>query len=86
MTTIFHVDTEVGWCTYKQMEIAMLVSDNVEAGVHHIGSIDSGIVFNEIPLDQLRCSNCSYRRLCMGRLRANAHRLFFYNMFLSIVG
>lgn len=42
-------------------------SDNIEEGVHHIGSIDSGVVFDEIPLDQLRCSNCTYRCLCMGR-------------------
>lgn len=42
-------------------------SDNVESGAHYIGCLDSGVVFNEIPLDQLRCSKCTYRRLCMGR-------------------
>lgn len=42
-------------------------SDNVEAGVHYMGNIESGIMLAKFSLDQFRCANCSYRRLCMGR-------------------
>lgn len=42
-------------------------SDSVETGIHHIGSIESGIHLAKIKLDKYRCSTCSYRYLCMGR-------------------
>lgn len=42
-------------------------SDNVEAGVHHIGHIESGVTLKKISLKQFRCMKCGYRRLCMGR-------------------
>ena len=42
-------------------------SDNVEADVHYMGNIESGIMLAKFSLDQFRCANCSYRRLCMGR-------------------
>lgn len=42
-------------------------SDNVEAGTHYMGNIESGITLGKLSLEQFRCTNCSYRRLCMGR-------------------
>lgn len=42
-------------------------SDNVEACVHHIGDIKSGITLKKFSLEMFRCAKCSYRRLCMGR-------------------
>lgn len=42
-------------------------SDNVESGVHHIGSVETGVKLNHLSLDVFRCANCGYRRLCMGR-------------------
>ena len=42
-------------------------SDNVEIGTHYMGNIMSGITLGKRSLDQFRCANCSYRRLCMGR-------------------
>ena len=42
-------------------------SDNVEEGKHHIGSLQSGIQFDPIPLSSLKCTKCDYRNLCMGR-------------------
>ncbi len=42
-------------------------SDNVEAGAHYMGNITSGITLSKKSLNQFRCVNCNYRRLCMGR-------------------
>lgn len=42
-------------------------SDNVEAGVHYMGNIESGIKLGKISLKRFGCTNCSYRCLCMGR-------------------
>lgn len=42
-------------------------SDNVESGTHHMGNIETGIKLGRLSLEQFRCTNCRYRRLCMGR-------------------
>lgn len=42
-------------------------SDNVEAGTHYMGNIESGITLVKLSLERFCCANCSYRRLCMGR-------------------
>lgn len=42
-------------------------SDNVEEGAHYMGNISTGISLAKRSLDEFRCANCSYRRLCMGR-------------------
>lgn len=42
-------------------------SDNVENGIHKIGDIYNGVQFTELSLLNLRCKNCNYRYICMGR-------------------
>lgn len=42
-------------------------SDNVDAGVHHIGNIKTGIELKNLTLDRFACSKCLYRYLCLGR-------------------
>jgi radical SAM protein with 4Fe4S-binding SPASM domain len=42
-------------------------SDNVEGGIHHMGTLKTGITTTIYKLDKLKCASCSYRPLCMGR-------------------
>lgn len=42
-------------------------SDNVEAGAHYMGNVESGITLGKFSLERFRCANCNYRRLCIGR-------------------
>lgn len=42
-------------------------SDNVGSQIHKIGSLDQGIKMPKPTLMDIKCSNCSYRSLCMGR-------------------
>jgi len=42
-------------------------SDSVECGDHYIGDVNEGVTLLRPSLLDLRCVNCSYRFLCMGR-------------------
>jgi len=42
-------------------------SDNVEDGKHYVGTLKTGIKFDNYTLDKFRCARCEYRYLCMGR-------------------
>lgn len=42
-------------------------SDNVEGGEHHIGSIAGGVTFPHPKLSRLKCKQCTFKKICMGR-------------------